>query len=163
MAIIIFKLSLRLPSLVQEFQSQLACYRRWMAGGSYCRLPHTQTKPRVLAKHSAGHDEMTMDLSCLIKLNAIRLLSVQLLQVVYLSDSAGYIPVTPIRSSRHPQSQQQPPPSQVSADYQAASSATSYGAPGVDLEQWRPELWDRDYSRRYRHNNTRVQRKWLAN
>uniref|UniRef100_A0A1B0D5E8 Uncharacterized protein n=1 Tax=Phlebotomus papatasi TaxID=29031 RepID=A0A1B0D5E8_PHLPP len=58
--------------------------------------------------------------------------------VVYLSDTAGYIPVTPIRT-RIP-------------------AATSYhtGA-AVDLESWRPDLWDRDYTRRYRFNNTRVQ------
>lgn len=30
---------------------------------------------------------------------------------------------------------------------------------GADLEAWRPEVWDRDYNRRYRFNNTRVQRK----
>lgn len=80
-------------------------------------------------------------------------------QVVYVSDSAGYIPVTPIRSSRHPQA----PPPQVSSDYRTSSTSYGGGGPGgsgVDLEQWRPELWDRDYSRRYRHNNTRVQRKW---
>lgn len=29
---------------------------------------------------------------------------------------------------------------------------------GADLESWRPELWDRDYNRRYRFNNTKVQR-----
>lgn len=29
---------------------------------------------------------------------------------------------------------------------------------GNDLESWRPEVWDRDYNRRYRYNNTRVQR-----
>lgn len=92
----------------------------------------------------------------------------QLLQVVYLSDSAGYIPVTPIRSSRHPQSQQ-PSPSQVSSEYHAAPSSYGggivggQGGPGAELEQWRPEQWDRDYSRRYRHNNTRVQRKCFIN
>lgn len=93
--------------------------------------------------------------------------------MVYLSDSAGYIPVTPIRSSRHPQAGGPHAPPQLSADYHHPYSG---GAPvavgggggggggvGSELEQWRPELWDRDYSRRYRQNNTRVQRKWFIN
>lgn len=76
-----------------------------------------------------------------------------------MSDSAGYIPVSPIRNSRHPPSSHP----QGSSDYHASSYGGGGGvsAPGVELEQWRPELWDRDYSRRYRYNNTRVQRKCL--
>lgn len=81
-------------------------------------------------------------------------------QVVYLSESAAYLPVTPIRS-RHPQAQ--PPP--TLQEYQAYGGGLTGGgegaASGGELEQWRPELWDRDYSRRYRRNNTRVQRKWV--
>lgn len=96
--------------------------------------------------------------------NLIKCYCSPLVQVVYVSDSAGYIPVTPIRSSRHPQS----PPPQVSSDYRASSTYSHGGGGGggpggSELEQWRPELWDRDYSRRYRHNNTRVQRKCFIN
>ncbi|XP_055610182.1 uncharacterized protein LOC129757087 isoform X2 [Uranotaenia lowii] len=57
--------------------------------------------------------------------------------VVYVSDSAGYIPLTSIQASSHSRLPQ---------------------AYGSDIEQgWRPEIWDRDYNRRYRHNSTRVQ------
>jgi hypothetical protein len=54
--------------------------------------------------------------------------------VVYLHD-AGYVPLNSLRAG-------QPGTPQL------------YNA---DLETWRPELWDRDYNRRYRFNNTRVQ------
>lgn len=57
--------------------------------------------------------------------------------MVYLHD-AGYVPLNSLRGGPQP------------------------GAPQIynaDLEAWRPELWDRDYNRRYRFNNTRVQRK----
>lgn len=59
-------------------------------------------------------------------------------QVVYLSDANGYIPLNSLRGPAPPI------PPQLYA--------------GSDLEAWRPELWDRDYNRRYRFNNTRVQR-----
>ncbi|CAO1333845.1 unnamed protein product [Diamesa hyperborea] len=57
--------------------------------------------------------------------------------VVYLSDQSGYIPLNSLRGGPQPIAPQ------------------LYG--GQDLEAWRPELWDRDYNRRYRYNNTRVQ------
>jgi hypothetical protein len=62
-------------------------------------------------------------------------------QVVYLADNSGYIPINPLRSGG---------PAPIAPQLYA----------GADLESWRPELWDRDYNRRYRYNNTRVQRKW---
>lgn len=65
--------------------------------------------------------------------------------MVYLSESSGYIPVTALRRPP-PQSQQLPP-----ANYQQQ----------IDLEAWRPDPWDRDYNRRFRFNNTRVQRKLI--
>ncbi|XP_055530562.1 uncharacterized protein LOC129721701 isoform X2 [Wyeomyia smithii] len=56
--------------------------------------------------------------------------------VVYVSDTAGYIPLTSIQAG-HPR---------VPSAY------------GSDLDSsWRPDPWDRDYNRRYRFNNTRVQ------
>ncbi|XP_052895706.1 uncharacterized protein LOC128302898 [Anopheles moucheti] len=58
--------------------------------------------------------------------------------VVYVSDTSGYIPLTALQSS-HPRL---PPPPVYGADIDAA---------------WRPDPWDRDYNRRYRFNNTRVQ------
>lgn len=65
-----------------------------------------------------------------------------LTQVVYLSDTAGYIPIAPGRGNGRP----------------IAPSSSAYAE---DPEApWRPDLWDRDYNRRYRYNNTRVQRKW---
>lgn len=51
---------------------------------------------------------------------------------------AGYVPLNSLRGGPQPAAPQ------------------LYNA---DLEAWRPELWDRDYNRRYRFNNTRVQRK----
>ena len=59
-------------------------------------------------------------------------------QVVYLPDANGYVPLGSLRGPP------QPIPPQLYA--------------GNDLESWRPELWDREYNRRYRYNNTRVQR-----
>uniref|UniRef100_A0A182M3X0 Uncharacterized protein n=1 Tax=Anopheles culicifacies TaxID=139723 RepID=A0A182M3X0_9DIPT len=58
--------------------------------------------------------------------------------VVYVSDTSGYIPLTALQSS-HPRL---PPPPVYGGDIDAA---------------WRPDPWDRDYNRRYRFNNTRVQ------
>ncbi|CRK96102.1 CLUMA_CG009538, isoform A [Clunio marinus] len=59
-------------------------------------------------------------------------------QVVYLSDTSGYIPLNSLRNGPAP-----------------VIAPQLYG--GADLEAWRPELWDREYNRRYRFNNTRVQ------
>lgn len=59
------------------------------------------------------------------------------MQVVYLSDQSGYIPLNSLRGGPQP----------IAPQLYA----------GQDLEAWRPELWDRDYNRRYRYNNTRVQ------
>jgi hypothetical protein len=66
--------------------------------------------------------------------------------VVYLSDSSGYIPLAQVRG-RVP----------------GGGGGGGGAAYGTDLENWRPELWDRDYNRRYRYNNTRVQRKFTLN
>ncbi|XP_052861127.1 uncharacterized protein LOC128268144 [Anopheles cruzii] len=57
--------------------------------------------------------------------------------VVYVSDTSGYIPLTSLQPS-HPRL----PPPAYGGDIDAA---------------WRPDPWDRDYNRRYRFNNTRVQ------
>ncbi|KAL7049562.1 hypothetical protein ACKWTF_003764 [Chironomus riparius] len=57
-------------------------------------------------------------------------------QVVYVSDPNGYVPLNPLRGP-------------------AVLPPHLYA--GADLEAWRPELWDRDYNRRYRYNNTKVQ------
>uniref|UniRef100_A0A336M711 CSON011219 protein n=1 Tax=Culicoides sonorensis TaxID=179676 RepID=A0A336M711_CULSO len=54
------------------------------------------------------------------------------IKVVYLSDTTGYLPITPLRAR----------PSSIYSN---------------DLENWRPDVWDRDYNRRFRYNNTRVQ------
>lgn len=62
-------------------------------------------------------------------------------QVVYLADTNGYIPLNSLRGPAPP----------IAPQLYA----------GADLEAWRPELWDRDYNRRYRYNNTRVQRKFV--
>ena len=64
-------------------------------------------------------------------------------QVVYVSDTSGYIPLTALQSS-HPRL---PPPPVYGGDIDAA---------------WRPDPWDRDYNRRYRFNNTRVQREYFG-
>ncbi|XP_062708170.1 uncharacterized protein LOC109428714 isoform X1 [Aedes albopictus] len=57
--------------------------------------------------------------------------------VVYVSDTAGYIPLTSLQAATH---QRLPP------------------AYGSDIDPaWRPDPWDRDYNRRHRFNNTRVQ------
>lgn len=62
------------------------------------------------------------------------------LQVVYLSETAGYIPVTSLRNR----------PTGINAGYHIDG----------DIEGWRHESWDRDsYTQRNRINNTRVQRK----
>lgn len=61
-------------------------------------------------------------------------------QVVYLADTNAYIPLDSLRGPATP----------IAPQLYA----------GADLEAWRPELWDRDYNRRYRFNNTRVQRKF---
>lgn len=65
-------------------------------------------------------------------------------QVVYLADSNGYVPLNSLRG----------PPGAVAPQLYAGSTGG-----GSELESWRPEVWDRDYNRRYRFNNTRVQRK----
>uniref|UniRef100_A0AAG5DEY8 ZP domain-containing protein n=1 Tax=Anopheles atroparvus TaxID=41427 RepID=A0AAG5DEY8_ANOAO len=62
--------------------------------------------------------------------------------VVYVSDTSGYIPLTALQSSH----QRLPPP----------PSPPGYGG-DIDAAAWRPDPWDRDYNRRYRFNNTRVQ------
>lgn len=87
-----------------------------------------------------------------------------------MSDSAGYIPVTALRN--RPSSANSNLPSAVSV-----SSGPSYhNSPGPpsgggaviasessDIETWRADLWDRDYSsNRLRHNSTRVQRTYIA-
>lgn len=59
-------------------------------------------------------------------------------QVVYLSETAGYIPVTSLRN-------------------RPGSNAGYHLEP--ELDGWRQEPWDREYSHRFRFNNTRVQRK----
>lgn len=59
-------------------------------------------------------------------------------QVVYLSETAGYIPVTSLRNR----------PTSINAGYHIDG----------DIDGWRHESWDRDYSHRNRFNNTRVQR-----
>lgn len=58
-------------------------------------------------------------------------------KVVYLSESSGYIPVTSLRNRP------------IAPNYHPA-----------DLETWHADPWDRDYNRRLRFNNTRVQRKF---
>lgn len=63
---------------------------------------------------------------------------VPLRQVVYVSEPGDYIPLNALRGPAQP----------IAPQLYA----------GSDLEAWRPELWDRDYNRRYRFNNTRVQR-----
>lgn len=60
------------------------------------------------------------------------------LQVVYLSETAGYIPVTSLRNR----------PTSINAGYHIDG----------DIDGWRHESWDRDYNSRNRFNNTRVQR-----
>ncbi|XP_058456868.1 uncharacterized protein LOC131434232 [Malaya genurostris] len=56
--------------------------------------------------------------------------------VVYVSDTAGYIPLTSIQAGH----------SRLPSAY------------GSDIDPaWRPDPWDRDYNRRHRFNNTRVQ------
>ncbi|KAL9699541.1 hypothetical protein quinque_002982 [Culex quinquefasciatus] len=57
--------------------------------------------------------------------------------VVYVSDSSGYIPLTSLQSATH---------SRLPPSYQQESDPA-----------WRPDPWDRDYNRRHRFNNTRVQ------
>lgn len=64
-----------------------------------------------------------------------------ILQVVYLSETAGYIPVTSLRNR----------PTGINAGYHIDG----------DIDAWRHESWDRDYNHRNRFNNTRVQRKLL--
>ena len=61
--------------------------------------------------------------------------------MVYLSETAGYIPVTSLRNR----------PTGINAGYHIDG----------DIDAWRHESWDRDYSHRNRFNNTRVQRKFL--
>lgn len=58
--------------------------------------------------------------------------------MVYLSDTAGYIPVTSLRNR----------PTGINAGYHIDG----------DIDGWRHESWDRDYNHRNRFNNTRVQR-----
>lgn len=58
--------------------------------------------------------------------------------MVYLSETAGYIPVTSLRNR----------PSGINAGYHIDG----------DIDGWRHESWDRDYNHRNRLNNTRVQR-----
>lgn len=64
-----------------------------------------------------------------------------ILKVVYLSDTSGYVPVTSLRGR---------------PGVSIPPSAPYHTAP--DLETWRPDPWDRDYSHRHRYNTTRVQR-----
>lgn len=68
-------------------------------------------------------------------------------QVVYLADSNGYVPLNSLRG----------PPGAIAPQLYAGSTGG-----GAELESWRPEVWDRDYNRRYRFNNTRVQRKGIS-
>lgn len=68
---------------------------------------------------------------------------------MYLSDTAGYIPVTSLRGRPGSSAPIIPP-----------SGPYHNSAPAADLEPWRADLWDRDYSaHRFRFNSTRVQRK----
>ncbi|KAJ6640564.1 Cuticlin-6 [Pseudolycoriella hygida] len=60
--------------------------------------------------------------------------------VVYLSDTSGYVPVTSLRGR---------------PGVSIPPSAPYHTAP--DLETWRPDPWDRDYTHRHRYNTTRVQ------
>lgn len=62
--------------------------------------------------------------------------------MVYLSETAGYIPVTSLRNR----------PTGINAGYHIDG----------DIDGWRLESWDRDYSHRNRFNNTRVQRKFIC-
>lgn len=64
--------------------------------------------------------------------------------MVYLSDTNGYVPINPLRGAG----------AAIPPHLYAAGTGG-----GSELEAWRPEVWDRDYNRRYRFNNTRVQRK----
>lgn len=59
--------------------------------------------------------------------------------MVYLSETAGYIPVTSLRNR----------PTGINSGYHIDG----------DIDGWRLESWDRDYSQRNRFNSTRVQRK----
>lgn len=59
-------------------------------------------------------------------------------QVVYLSETAGYIPVTSLRNR----------PTSINAGYHIDG----------DIDSWRHESWTHDYGHRNRFNNTRVQR-----
>lgn len=61
---------------------------------------------------------------------------------MYLSETAGYIPVTSLRNR----------PTGINAGYHIDG----------DIDGWRLESWDRDYSHRNRFNNTRVQRKFIC-
>lgn len=63
--------------------------------------------------------------------------------MVYLADTNGYVPINPLRGA-----------GAIPPHLYAAGTGG-----GSELEAWRPEIWDRDYNRRYRFNNTRVQRK----
>lgn len=77
-------------------------------------------------------------------------------QVVYLSDNSGYIPVTSLRTGGGR------PGNGISSSGGGGGGTiigTGPAAVGVDLEAWRTDLWDRDYTTsRHRHNSTRVQR-----
>lgn len=75
------------------------------------------------------------------------MLSIILLQAVYLADTNGYVPINSLRG-----------PGAISPHLYAAGTGS-----GSELEAWRPEVWDRDYNRRYRFNNTRVQRENFKN
>jgi hypothetical protein len=63
--------------------------------------------------------------------------------VVYLADTNGYVPINSLRG----------PGAAIPPHLYAAGTGG-----GSELESYRPEIWDRDYNRRYRFNNTRVQR-----
>lgn len=91
-----------------------------------------------------------------------------LFQIVYIPESSGYVPVTSFRGGRPP------PPIPVSSSSTASGSSGpsgsssisasgtgsgSYHSGGYEIENWRPDTWDRDYNKRLRYNNTRVQRK----
>ncbi|CAD7081680.1 unnamed protein product [Hermetia illucens] len=71
--------------------------------------------------------------------------------VIYLSETAGYVPVTSFRGE-HPPLTHLSAPGAVSA-----SGSAGYHAGTIDIDTWRPDVWDRDYNKRLRINTTRVQ------
>lgn len=61
--------------------------------------------------------------------------------MIYLSETAGYIPVTSLRNR----------PTGINSGYHLEG----------EIDSWRQEPWERDYGQRFKLNNTRVQRKSL--